>query len=179
MDYARLGKSARAVRYIACSNFEALQIAEANEVCRVHDLENPVAIQPPYNLLQRSIEQGLLPYCQRERARGLLTGKYMNDRSPRTGTRASHNANYWNLVNRAEYFKYLEEIQKVAQEMNVSMSQLAVAWILKNPVVTSPLIGASSMEQVEENCRILEVKITDETYAKLNELTKTCEAKLY
>lgn len=177
-----------AVRYIACSNFEAWQIAEANKVCRVHDLENLVAVQPPYNLLQRSIEQNLLPYCQREKLGvltytplmgGLLTGKYINDKSPRTGTRASYNTNYWNSVNRTEYFKYLEEIQKVAQKMNVSMSQLAVAWILKNPIVTAPLIGASSMEQVEENCRILEVKITDETYVKLNELTKTCEAKLY
>jgi len=176
------------VRYVACSNFEAWQIAEANEVCSLHDLDRFVAVQPPYNLLQRNIEKDLLPYCQREKLGvitytplmgGLLTGKYMKDKSPQPGTRASYNTNYWNRVNKTEYFDYLDEIQKVAQEMNVSMSQLAVAWILRNPVVTAPLIGASSTEQVEENCRILEVKITDEAYAKLNEITETCEAELY
>jgi aryl-alcohol dehydrogenase-like predicted oxidoreductase len=82
-------------------------------------------------------------------------------------------------VNKIEYFRYLEGIGKISEEIGISMSQLAIAWILKNPVVTAPIIGASTVEQVEENCRILEVKIDDRDYLELNDLTKTCEASLY
>jgi aryl-alcohol dehydrogenase-like predicted oxidoreductase len=67
----------------------------------------------------------------------------------------------------------------VADDVGVPMSRLAIAWILKNPVVTAPIVGASSLEQVEENSRIAEINISDETYQKLGELTKNVRASLY
>jgi aryl-alcohol dehydrogenase-like predicted oxidoreductase len=79
------------VRYIACSNFTALQIAEAQAISDTHGLEKLVAVQPRYNLLQREIENSLLPYCEHEKMGvltysplmgGFLTGKYKKDQSP-------------------------------------------------------------------------------------------------
>ena len=67
-DLVREGK----VRYVACSNFTAWQIAKAHEVCERHDLEKFIAVQPQYNLLHREIEKDLLPYCQLE-GLGILT----------------------------------------------------------------------------------------------------------
>jgi len=87
-DYlVRQGK----VRYIACSNFAAWQIAKANEICENHDWEKLIAVQPPYNLLQRDIEEDIIPYCQQEGLGiltytplmgGFLTGKYSKASPP-------------------------------------------------------------------------------------------------
>lgn len=91
-DLVREGK----VRYIACSNFTAGQIAKAHDICEAHDLEQLVAVQPPYNLLQRDIEKDLLPYCQQEGLGvlaytplmgGFLTGKYSKAAPPPGGSR--------------------------------------------------------------------------------------------
>jgi aryl-alcohol dehydrogenase-like predicted oxidoreductase len=183
-DLVREGK----VRYIACSNFTAWQIAKARAICETHDLEKPIAVQPPYNLLQRDIEKDILPLCQQEGLGvltytplmgGFLTGKYSKDSSPPAGSRFEYNSRLWGRVNEESNFTILQQIQSVADEAGIQMSKLAIAWILKNPTVTAPIIGASSTEQVEENCRAAETKISDETYRKLNELTKDVRASLY
>jgi len=67
----------------------------------------------------------------------------------------------------------------VAEDAGIPMPKLAIAWILKNPIVTAPIVGASSIEQVEENCRLTEINIEDETYRRLNELTKDVSVPLY
>ncbi|MDQ1278993.1 MAG: Aldo ket red protein [Thermoproteota archaeon] len=166
-DLIREGK----VRYIACSNFAAWQIAKSYEVCERLDLEKFIAVQPPYNLLQRGIENELLPFCQQEMMGvltytplrgGILTGKYAKNRPPPAGSRAEFNPRLLERMDKNEY-SILENIQGVAKCLGVTMSQLAIAWILRNPIVTAPIVGASSPEQVEENCNALEVKIDDET----------------
>lgn len=169
------------IRYIACSNFAAWQIAKAHEVCERYDLEKFIAVQPPYNLLQRDIEKDLLPYCEQEGLGvltytplmgGLLTGKYGKTLTPPTGSRAAYNLTYWERINRKENFQILQKIGSVAEEVGIALSKLAIAWILKNPAVTAPIVGASLPEQVEENSRIIEINISDEVYTKLNEITK-------
>jgi aryl-alcohol dehydrogenase-like predicted oxidoreductase len=176
-DLVRDGK----VRYIACSNFTAWQIAKAREVCERHDLEKFIAVQPPYNLLQRDIEKDLLPYCAQEGfgvltytplMGGLLTGKYGKDLSPPLGSRAEYNPTYWERINRNQNFEILQRIKGIADEVGIPLSKLAIAWILKNPAITAPIVGASKPEQVEENSRITEINISDEVYRKLNEITK-------
>jgi aryl-alcohol dehydrogenase-like predicted oxidoreductase len=67
----------------------------------------------------------------------------------------------------------------VAEDVGIPVSKLAVAWILKNPTVTAPIVGASSPEQVEENCRLTEINLKDETYRTLNDLTKNLSVPLY
>lgn len=66
----------------------------------------------------------------------------------------------------------LRQIESVVNDVGISLSKLAVAWILKNPLITAPIVGASKVEQVEENCRITEINISDEVYKKLNEITR-------
>ncbi len=176
------------VGYPACSNFTALQIAKAQEICETHDFEKLIANQPPYNLLQRDIEKDILPYCQQERLGvltytplmgGFLTGKYSRQSPPPAGSRFEYNPRYWERLNKDSNFTVLEQIQTIAHEVGMPLSKLAIAWILKNPTVTAPIVGASSTEQVEENCRIAETNISGETYQRLNELTKNASTAVY
>jgi len=176
------------VRYTACSNFTAWQIAKAHEICETHDLEKPIAVQPPYNLLQRDIEKDLLHYCQQEGLGvltytplmgGFLTGKYSKHEPPPAGSRYEYNPRLWERANKESNFAVLEQIQSLANDVGIPMSKLAIAWVLKNPTITAPIVGASSTGQVEENCRTTEINIDDKTYRRLNELTKYASASLY
>lgn len=166
------------VRYIGCSNFVAWQIAKANEVCDKYDLEKVIAVQPPYNLLLRDIENDLLPYCQQEElgvmtfsplGSGFLTGKYSRNASPPAGSKLS--ARQLERKNEKD-FATVEKLESVAHEVGIPLHKLAIAWILKNPLITSPIIASSKIEQLEENCKIMEVKISDEIYKRLNEITE-------
>jgi len=176
-DLVREGK----VRYIACSNFAALQVAKAQEICEIHDLAKLVAVQPPYNLLQRETEKDLLPFCEQEGLGvlsytplmgGFLTGKYSRAAPPPAGSRVAYNPRYWERLNKESNFTALEQIRRIADETGVAMSKVAVAWILKNPAITAPVLGASSPAQVEENCQIVEINLSEETYNRLNEIAK-------
>ena len=184
-DYlVRQGK----VRYIACSNFTAWQIAKAHEICENHDLEKLVAVQPPYNLLQRDIEKDIIPYCQQEGLGiltytplmgGFLTGKYSRAMPPPPGSRFKYNPKFWERANKESNFTLLEQIENVAHDVGIPVSKLAISWILKNPAITAPIVGASSVEQVEENCLITEISLNGETYQRLNELTQGVSFSLY
>lgn len=79
---------------------------------------------------------------------------------------------HWERNNRKENFEIPQKIRSVADEIDISLSKLAIAWILKNQVVTAPIVGASKPAQVEENSSIAEIKVPDEIYRKLNEITK-------
>ena len=184
-DYlVRQGK----VRYIACSNFTAWQIAKANEICENHDWEKLIAVQPPYNLLQRDIEEDIIPYCQQEGLGiltytplmgGFLTGKYSKASPPPAGSRFEYNPRLWKHASQESNFALLEQIENIADDVGIPVSKLAIAWILKNPAITAPIVGASSVEQVEENSRIVEINLDDDAYQRLNELTKGVSFSLY
>ncbi len=167
------------IRYIACSNFTAWQIAKSHEICERLGLEKFVAVQPPYNLLQRDIENELLPYCKEEDLGtmtytplmgGFLTGKYLRSKAAPTGSRGNYNQKYWERINNEKNFAALEQIKAIADDAQITVSRLAIAWILKNPLITAPIVGASTPEQVEENCKITEISVSDEIYKKLNEI---------
>jgi aryl-alcohol dehydrogenase-like predicted oxidoreductase len=169
------------VNYIACSNFAAWQIAKANEICEKNDLEKFIAVEPQYNLLKREIEVELLPYCQNEGLgvltysplmSGILTGKYKKNEPIPKGSRIEYSQYYRDFFKREDAFSILEKIENIAKEVDIPMGKLAIAWIMKNPAITAPIIGASKVEQVEENCRLTEINLSDEIYAKLNEVTK-------
>ena len=183
-DIVREGK----VRYVACSNFAAWQIAKANEICEAHDFEKLIAVQPPYNLLQRDIEKDLLPYCHSEGLGiltytplmgGFLTGKYSKAAPPPAGSRFEYNQRLWQRANQESNFAILEQLERVAEDSSISLSKLAIAWILKNPAVTAPIVGASNAEQVEENCQLTEININDKIYQRMNDITKNANFSLY
>ena len=176
------------VRYVACSNFTAWQIAKAQEVCETHDLEKLIAVQPPYNLLQRDIEANIIPYCREEHLGiltytplmgGFLTGKYSRNTPPPAGSRFQYNPKLLERASNASNFKILEQIEKVADDVGIPIHKLAVSWILKNPAITAPIVGASTVGQVRENCQMADIDIPVETYETLNKLTQGRNFSLY
>jgi aryl-alcohol dehydrogenase-like predicted oxidoreductase len=165
------------VRYVGVSNFTAEQLREVDRVCESLGLEKPVAVQPEYSLLKREIEADLLPECERMNlavltysplAGGFLTGKYRADQdAPPPGTRAAARKWYWERIRAENRFADLERFQAAAAAAGVSLRQLALAWVVRNRVVTSAIVGASVPEQVEENALALELKLDEKTMASV------------
>jgi 1-deoxyxylulose-5-phosphate synthase len=180
-DIVRAGK----VRYIGCSNYLAYQVARALGRSDVRGLARFVSVQPRYNLLYREIERELLPLCTEEGvgvipfnpiAGGLLTGKHDRTKPPEQGTRFGYGGRvgdlyrdrYWN----ERVFDAVDALHKIAAEAGLSMATMAVAWVLTNPVITSPIIGASRPEQLDATIAALDAKLEPALLAKLNEMTQ-------
>jgi len=175
-DYlVRQGK----VLYLACSNFTVENMRAMMEVSERLGLEKIVALQPPYNLINRDAEKELLPFCQANGlgaitysalAGGFLTGKYAEGVPAPAGTRGALYPRFWGRMNKPENYSIVEKFRPLAEMAKVPLSQLALNWIAKNPAVTSMIVGASRPEQVEENVRQLEVRPPEEVMARLDAL---------
>jgi aryl-alcohol dehydrogenase-like predicted oxidoreductase len=175
-DLVRAGK----VRYIGTTTFAAWQLMESLMVSRELGLNRFVCEQPPYNLLDRRIERELIPFAQTygfglipwsPLAGGLLTGKYDRNAPPPEGTRFfDYKENpvlsrRWNDAALAATEVYKAYVQ---ERGGCTLSQFALAWCISQPGITSPIIGPRTMEQLEDNLKALEVKITDEDRAKVD-----------
>lgn len=185
-DLVRYGK----VRYLGCSNLRAFQISKALWTSDVRNLERFECLQTPYNILTRDIEYEVLPLCAAEGlgvctynplAGGLLTGKHDPTRPPTPGTRFANDAQgkqytdrYWNASN----FEAVEAFRALAAKHGRDMAQMALAFVLANPAVTSVIIGGTSQKHIEHNIAALEVALAreelqgcDEIWRKLRPLT--------
>jgi 1-deoxyxylulose-5-phosphate synthase len=165
------------VLYLACSNFTVENMRAVNEVSERLGLERMVALQPPYNLLNREAERELFPFCQANHlgvitysalAGGFLTGKYGDGVPAPPGTRGALYPRFWGRMNKPENYAIVEKFKALAETAKMPLSQLALNWIAKNPAVTSMIVGASRPEQVEENVRQLEAKPPEEIMARLD-----------
>jgi aryl-alcohol dehydrogenase-like predicted oxidoreductase len=176
-DLIRAGK----VRYIGTSTFAAWQVVESLWVAKELGLNRFVCEQPPYNLLDRRIERGLLPMAQTyglgiipwsPLGGGLLTGKYRRDAPPPPDGRYADVADKpWLQRRKTEgVFDVVEMLEPLAEAKGCTMAQFALAWCMGQPGVTSPIIGPRVMEQLEDNLGALEVTITEEERAKIDEL---------
>ena len=177
-DLIRQGK----VRYIGCSNFCAWELCKALWVSDQHNLARFECIQPPYNLITRSIDDELLPLCASEKvgvcvfnplAAGLLTGKYDPNKPPPKETRFGnerqgkvYSERYW-LANN---FTAIARLKEISQQHNRSMAQFALAWILNNETITSVICGANSIKQLEENLGATDLKLTEAELAVCDEV---------
>jgi aryl-alcohol dehydrogenase-like predicted oxidoreductase len=169
-DFVRQGK----VRYLACSNLRAFQISKALWTSDVHDLERFECLQTPYNVLTRDVEYEVLPLCADEGlgvtvynplAGGLLTGKHDPTKPPARGTRFSNDRQgqqysdrYWNKDN----FDAVERFRALATAHGRDMAQMALAWVLTNPTVTSLVMGATSTKHISHNIAALDITLTKE-----------------
>jgi aryl-alcohol dehydrogenase-like predicted oxidoreductase len=178
-DLVRAGK----VRYVGCSNFLAYQLARATGRAEVLGTTRFDSVQPRYNLLFREIERELLPLCAEEGigvipynpiAGGLLTGKHRREGQPTEGTRFTlgsaadrYQDRYWH----DREFDTVDALRPIAEEAGMSLTQLSVAWVLANPTVTSPIIGASRPEQLDEPLRALETTLDADLLEHLDKLT--------
>ena len=178
-DVVRSGK----VRYLGVSNFSAWQLARANGIAAAEGLRRIDAVQPRYNMLFRGYERDLFQLCELDDiavipynplAGGLLTGKHRRNEAPAEGTRFALGATgeryrdrYWNDME----FDGVDAIQAIADEAGIGMVELAVAWTLAQPAVTSPIIGASKPEQLAASVAALEITLDDDLMSKLADAT--------
>jgi aryl-alcohol dehydrogenase (NADP+) len=141
------------------------------------------SVQPRYNLLFREMERELFPLCAEERiavipynpiAGGMLSGKHQRG-APTQGTRFTlgnaadlYQQRYW----QERVFDTVEQLQALAAEAGLPLPTLAVAWVLHNPVVTAPIVGASSPEQLEATLAAVDVTLDSSLLARLDELTR-------
>ncbi len=149
------------VRYIGCSNFEAWRTVEALWASDRKDLASFVSVQPHYNLLHREEFEkelraacratglGVLPYSPL--AIGFLTGKYVRGVAPSPGTRGADDGDIQEYLEKAQAWDVLEVVSTVGKARGKSPSQVALAWLLSNEDVTSPIIGPRNLEQLNDN----------------------------
>jgi aryl-alcohol dehydrogenase-like predicted oxidoreductase len=169
------------VLYVGVSEWSATQIADAVYTARELNLDRIVSNQPIYNMLQRYIERDVLPLCEREGigqvvfsplSQGILTGKYKPGQQPQQGTRAADpqsNMFMQNLMDES-VLTAVQHLQTFAQESGYSLAQMALAWVLRKPIVSSAIIGASRPQQVEENAKASEITLTDDVLHHIDEI---------
>ena len=157
-DLVREGK----VRYVGASNYAAWQLMKALGLAALHGWEPFVSLQPEYSLVTRDIERELLPMCQAEGlavlpwsplAGGILAGKYRRDEDMPAGTRGGDAEEpitfTYRLDDRA--WRVVDAVRKVADEIGRSCAQVALNWVLHRDGVTAPILGARSVEQLDDN----------------------------
>jgi aryl-alcohol dehydrogenase-like predicted oxidoreductase len=178
-DVVRAGKA----RYVGCSNYLAYQVARAIGRSETQGLVRFDSVQPRYNLLFRQVERELLPLCREEGigvipynplAGGFLTGKHRREAGPTPGTRFTlgsaagrYQDRYWH----EREFATVEALRPLAGEAGISLTQLAVAWVLAHPAVTAPIIGASRPEQLDDVLPAVEKDLGADIKARLDTLT--------
>ena len=171
-DLVRQGK----VRYIGSSNFPAWQLAQAIEVSSSLRLEHFVSEQPQYNMLDRNVEKELVPCCRaygvgilpyQPLANGFLTGKYRRGQTPPQGSRLATMPDRAAPLLTATNFDILEALESFTAERGHSVLELAFAWLLANPVVSSVIAGATTPEQVEANAKCADWHLTPQDMESL------------
>jgi aryl-alcohol dehydrogenase (NADP+) len=179
-DIVRAGK----VRYIGCSNHLAYQVARALGRSDARGWARFVSVQPRYNLLYREIERELLPLCAEEGVGvipynpiggGMLSGKHDFSKPAGEGTRFAYSGRigeiyrdrYW----QEKIFKAVGDLQGIATRAGIPLTKLAVAWVLTNPAITSPIIGASKPEQLDATLAALDVTLSADLLAELDKAT--------
>jgi aryl-alcohol dehydrogenase-like predicted oxidoreductase len=177
-DVVRSGKAL----YIGVSEWKAEEIRAAKALA--DDLKiQLISNQPQYSMLWRVIEAEVIPTSEElglgqivwsPIAQGILTGKYLPGAALPPGTRATDENNGANvirdLVSNQELLEAVQRLKPVAESVDLSLAQLAVAWVLQNPNVSAAIIGASRPEQVTENVKAAGVKLPDDVLKQIDEI---------
>ena len=185
-DAVRAGK----IHYVGLSNFLGYQLQHAVDVAEHRNLTVPVTLQPQYNLLVREIEWeivpaaaanglGLLPWSPL--GGGWLTGKYRQDERPTGATRLGENPDqgmeaYGRRSDAQRTWDVVEAVRAVAEGRGCSMAQVALAWLVDRPAVTSVILGARTLEQLEDNLGAAGLHLSDEETARLDEASDPAPA---
>jgi aryl-alcohol dehydrogenase-like predicted oxidoreductase len=174
-DMVRAGK----VRYIGCSNYTGWQVVEAAWVAKTEHLTPFISAQNQYNLLERNIERELVPACRKyglsilpyfPLASGFLTGKYRPGEPPPEGTRLAGMGPMASRVLNEKNFDTLMKLEGLAQRSGHTMLDLAIGWLASLPYVGSVIAGATKPEQVEQNVKAAEYRLTPEEMKEVDEI---------
>jgi aryl-alcohol dehydrogenase-like predicted oxidoreductase len=172
-----LVKSGR-VRYIGCSNLAAWQIMKALGISAQQHLTKFVSLQAYYTIAGRDLERELAPLLLDQKlglmvwsplAGGFLSGKYSRNASTEEGRRVNFD---FPPVNKEKAFDIIDVMQVIAQNKGVTVAQIALAWLLHQPVVTTVIIGAKKQEQLRDNLKAIDVKLTTDELAQLDAVSK-------
>ncbi len=178
-DLVRQGK----VRYLGASNYRAWELMQALWTSDKYNLARYDCIQPHYNLIHRAEFErelaevcknygiGVIPYSPL--AGGFLTGKYRRENTTPDSVRAKGLQHACTEKN----FALLDQMDAIAQAHGVSVSQIALAWILANPLISSPIIGPNKLEQLTDNLGALDIHLTQDEMRILNEATEWHKAE--
>ena len=178
-DAVRAGK----IRYAGVSNFLGWQLQKASLLAEFRGLAPIVTLQPQYNLLNRDIEFELVDVCRNENigilpwsplAGGWLTGKYQRDQSPTGTTRLGEDPRrgmeaYAPRNAQERTWQVIDAVRQVAEGRGVSMSRVALAWVADRPAVTSVILGARTLEQLDDNLAAAGLHLSEKETAQLNE----------
>jgi aryl-alcohol dehydrogenase-like predicted oxidoreductase len=174
-DLIRMGK----VRYIGCSNYPAWRLTEALWTSEYHKLVRYESLQPHYNLAHREefehelahicreYKLGVIPYSPL--AGGFLTGKYQPEANVPDSKRAGGVSNrYFNESG----WRVLDAVSKTANETGKSISQISLAWLLTDELITSPIIGPRTLEQLNDNLGAVGFRLSSEVKSQLDEASQ-------
>jgi aryl-alcohol dehydrogenase (NADP+) len=177
--------SAGKVQYAGLSNFTGWQLQKTVDLAEHLGLARPITLQPQYNLLVREIEWelvpaslstglGLLPWSPL--GGGWLTGKYSKQERPTGATRLGENPDrgveaYDRRSSRQRTWDVVEAVREIADERGISMAQVALAWLLDRPAVSSVILGARTVAQLEDNLGTADLHLTADETARLDKVS--------
>ncbi len=173
-DLVKSGK----VRYIGCSNITAWQLMKALAFSTHNNLAKFVSLQAYYTIAGRDLERELVPLLLDQKvglmvwsplAGGFLSGKYSRNKNPEDARRTTFD---FPPVNKEKAFDIIDVMEPIAQSKNVSVAQIALSWLLHQPVVTSVIIGAKNTDQLSDNLKAIDVVLNEDELKKLNDVSK-------
>ena len=176
-DLIRQGK----VLYVGVSEWSAEQISDALEIADELFLNRIVTNQPQYSMLWRVIEEEVVPLCEDEGvgqivwsplAMGVLTGKYEPGKQPPADSRAGQGGEVGSHFMKDQTLEAVSQLKPIAQDVGLSMANLALAWVLQNENVSAAIMGATRPEQVRENVKASGVELDDEVMGRIDDALK-------
>ncbi len=166
------------VRYIGCSNHPAWKIMKANAISERKDLARFQSLQAYYTIASRDLEREIVPMLHDQKmglmvwsplAGGFLTGKYRREGNEDSNSRR---INFdFPPINKERAFDVIDTIEPIAKSKGVSIAQIALAWLLHQQVVTTVIIGAKKMDQLDDNLKAIDIQLTSDELSKLNEVS--------
>lgn len=177
-DLVRQGK----VLYVGFSEWTSEQISAALTIQDANGYNRFISSQPQYSMLWRVIESKVDPLCRKEGigqivwspiAQGVLTGKYKPGKKAPVGSRATDKKGGADMISRFmqnEVLTAVAKLEPIAKEVGLTMAQLAIAWVLQNPNVSSAIIGASKPSQIKENIKASGVRLDSEIMKRIDQV---------
>jgi aryl-alcohol dehydrogenase-like predicted oxidoreductase len=166
------------VRYIGCSNLAAWQIMKALGISSLNHLSKFVSLQAYYTIAGRDLEREIVPMLLDQKmglmvwsplAGGLLSGKYSRTAETKEGRRVNYD---FPPVNKEKAYDIIDVMQQIADSKQATVAQIALAWLLHQPVVTSVIVGAKKPDQLADNLKSVNVELSSDEMDKLNEVSK-------
>jgi aryl-alcohol dehydrogenase-like predicted oxidoreductase len=177
--------SAGKIGYPGLSNFTGWQVQKAVDLAEREHLAVPITLQPSYSLLVRGIELEIVPACQHNGlgllpwgplAGGWLSGKYTRDQPPKGATRLGEDPGrgmeaYDRVSRRERTWEVLDAVQEIAEAHGASSAQVALAWLVSRPAVTSVILGARTLGQLRDNLAAADLVLDSSEVARLDEVS--------